>query len=308
MARGTLPYKQNRLQQLRGFYYAAQMGSISKAAERMDLTQPAVSLQIQALEREFHTALFERHGPRIQLTPDGAVLYALASSLVERMDSLHEAFAARREQVAGGVVRIAAGQSTLLYLLPEFVAEFSKRYPQVELKLHAVPGRAGLQMLRDGDVELAVGPLMEAPEDLRYYPLFEYESLLITPRRHPLAGKRSVSLKTLSAYPLILPPRNLTTFRLVDAAFRQQGLAYDVRVEVGGWDVIKRHVELDVGVAVVSSICMTGRERLWSVPMSRYLPKRTYGVVLRRGRFLSAATRRFLEIIAPDVDWETELS
>ena len=73
-----LYYKHNRLQQLRGFCYAVQAGSISKAAERMYLSQPSVSLQIQALERELNVTLFERRGPRIRLTPEGQVLYEKA--------------------------------------------------------------------------------------------------------------------------------------------------------------------------------------------------------------------------------------
>ena len=73
-----LYYKQNRLKQLRAFCYAAQAGSISKAAETLYLSQPSVSLQIQALERELNTTLFERRGPNIRLTPEGAILPALS--------------------------------------------------------------------------------------------------------------------------------------------------------------------------------------------------------------------------------------
>ena len=102
-------YKQNRLQQLRGFCYAAQAGSISKAAERLFLSQPSVSLQIQALEREFKTTLFERRGPKISLTPDGKTLYELAAPLVEEIDTLGDLFAARRGGVETGRLDIAAG-------------------------------------------------------------------------------------------------------------------------------------------------------------------------------------------------------
>ena len=79
MSREHRYYKQNRLQQLRGFCHAARTGSISRAAREMSLTQPSVSLQIQALEREFGTSLFERNGPKIRLTPDGELLTSEAS-------------------------------------------------------------------------------------------------------------------------------------------------------------------------------------------------------------------------------------
>ena len=85
-------YKQNRLKQLRAFCHAVRTLSISKAAERMHLSQPTVSLQIKALERELGTVLFERRGPRIALTPEGGALYELSSPLVEGIDNLPDAF------------------------------------------------------------------------------------------------------------------------------------------------------------------------------------------------------------------------
>src|SRR5450755_1607005 len=96
MARAASRYKQNRLQQLRGFCYAVRHKSISKAAESMLLSQPSVSMQIKALEREFGAQLFERHGPRITLTHDGGRLYELARPLVDAIDGLENAFLSLR--------------------------------------------------------------------------------------------------------------------------------------------------------------------------------------------------------------------
>ena len=90
-------YKQNRLQQLRGFCHAARAKSISKAAHQMLLSQPSVSLQIKALERELGVQLFQRHGPRIFLTFDGQRLLEMASPLVEAIDNLDGTFTALRE-------------------------------------------------------------------------------------------------------------------------------------------------------------------------------------------------------------------
>ena len=102
-------YKQNRLKQLRAFCHAADTGSISEAAERVFLSQPTVSLQVQALERELDTVLFERRGPRIRLTPEGGILFRLARPLVEGMDRLHETFAAYCGNLESGEINIAAG-------------------------------------------------------------------------------------------------------------------------------------------------------------------------------------------------------
>jgi len=290
-------YKQNRLQQLRGFCAAAQTGSISRAAERLFLSQPSVSLQIQALEREFKTTLFERRGPKITLTPDGKLLYDMAARLVEQMDSLHETFSDRRGSVETGRLDIAAGESTILYLLPRFVKQFVEAHPGIELKLHNVTGRDGLAMLRADEVDFAVGSMIDVPEDVDYRPTFTFDPILIAPLDHPLAQRKRVTLKDVAQYPLILPPRHLTTWRVVDQAFQMHNLTYDVQLEAGGWEVIKKYVAMGLGISVVTSICLTGNERLAVIPLDKYFPKRSYGVVLRRGKFLSPQASRFNEIL-----------
>ncbi|MCF7985317.1 MAG: LysR family transcriptional regulator [Thiohalocapsa sp.] len=290
-------YKQNRLKQLRAFCHAARTGSVSAAAEKIFLSQPTVSLQIQALERELDTVLFERRGPKIRLTPEGELLYELAQPLVEGMDKLHETFSVHCGRIDQGTLDIAAGESTILYILPEPVRRFSAQYPGIELRLHNVTGRDGLAMLRADEVDLAVGSMMEVPDDVNYRPVVTYRPTLITPEDHPLANKEDVSLADIAAYGLILPPRHLSTWRLVDLVFRQNNLSYKVTLEAGGWEVIKKYVELGLGISIVTDVCLTGEERLGRASLERYFPRRSYGTVLRRGKFLSPQTKRFQEIL-----------
>jgi len=300
MAVASSRYKQNRLQQLRGFCYAARTKSISKAAQKMLLSQPSVSLQIKALERELGAQLFERRGPRIILTHDGQRLYELARPLVEAIDGLDEAFSALRESPDRGTVNIAAGGSTIQYLLPPFVEKYTREHPQVDVRLHNVTGKAGLELLRDGEVDFAVGPMLETPPDIEFHPLVTYEPMLITRRDHPLAAKKNVTLKDIAQYPLILPPKSLSTHRFVESVFAEHALDHDVKLEVGGYDVIKRYVELGLGISIVMSHCLSGADHLHAVSLRRYFPSRTYGVVLRKGKELSPAADRFVEMLRAD--------
>lgn len=302
MARSSnrLYYKQNRLKQLRAFCCAAQTGSVSKAAERLYLSQPSVSLQIQALERELKVTLFERRGPKIHLTPDGRNLYELAQPLVHGIDALAETFAAESGHITSGELSIAAGESTLLYLLPNLVKRFAEEYPGIRIKLQNVTGRDGLALLRADEVDLAVGSMIDTPDDINYRPIFTYDPMLITPLDHPLAHKKLVKLEDVSPYGLILPPRHLSTWRVVDTVFNQHQVDYRVTLEAGGWEVVKKYVELGLGISIVTSICLTGNERLVAIPLDRYFPKRSYGVVLRRGKFLTPQARLFIEMMDPD--------
>lgn len=297
MAERTVRYKHNRLQQLRGFCFAAREGSISKAAERMYLSQPSVSLQIQALERELDTTLFDRNGPKIELTHDGEMLYELAQPLVDGFNSLEENFQARRNHIERGRLEIAAGGSTIQYVLPPYVDRFVHEHPGIDLKLRNVTGREGLELLRAGEVDFCVGPMLDIPEDIKFHPIVDYEPMLITPKGHPLAQRKRILPRHISKYPLILPPRHLSTWRQVEFVFAQERLNYEVKLEVGGWEVIKKYVELGMGVSIVMSICIQGNENLEVIPVGEHFPKRTYGVVWRKGKQLSPQARGFIRMM-----------
>ena len=300
MSRRPAYYSQNRLQQLRGFVFTAELGSISKAAEHMELTQPSVSLQIQALEKELGAMLFERKGRRIMLTPAGKQLLGIAAPLVRGIENLKVDFEAHCEDLESGELNIAAGESTLLYLLPDFVARYGRQYPQVRLHFHNVTGREGLEMLRNDDVDFAVGPMQDVPDDIRFVSGFSYPNYLITPLDHPLSYVENITLKEIAAHDLILPPRHLTTWRLIETAFRNEGLAMNVKLEAGGWEVIKRYVELGIGVSIVPGICLKPWDRLFRIGLRDSIPERSYGVVMRRGRFLSPQAKRFITLLQPD--------
>ena len=241
--------------------------------------------------------LFERRGPKIKLTPEGDLLYQLAQPLVEGMDKLHETFAAQSGRVDQGILNIAAGESTILYILPEPVRRFTAQFPGIELKLHNVTGRDGLAMLRADEADLAIGSMLKVPDDITYRPVVTFFPKLITPKNHPLAEKESVTLEDIAPYGLILPPRHLSTWRIVDLVFRQHSIDYDVTLEAGGWEVIKKYVELGMGISIVTDVCLTGEDNLACIPLVEFFPKRSYGIVLRRGKFLSPQAKRFLDVV-----------
>jgi len=289
------------MRQLRAFCHTAQTNSVSKAAERLRLSQPTVSLQIQALEKDLGTLLFERSGPKIRLTPAGALLQEMAEPLVDGFARLADHFAARLGEVGAGPLDIAAGEATLLYVLPEAVKRFSELYPQIEVRLHNVTGRDGMALLRADEVDFAVGSMIDVPDDLTYHPVRDYEPVLIAAAEHPLAALERPTLADIGPYGLILPPRHLSTWGTIDVVFQQHQVPYTVVLEAGGWEVIKRYVEIGTGISVVTSVCLRGDEHLTVRPMNAWFPTRSYGVVIRRGKFLSPQAERFLELMDADI-------
>jgi len=301
VAKPRFYYKGDRLKPLRAFCQAARLGSVSRAAEALFLSQPAVSLQLQALERELGLPLFERIGRRLTLTHEGAALYELARPLIEGLDGLEGELRNRLKGLEGGELHVAAGSSTILYLLPPLVQAFRASHPEVQLVLHNVTGKDGLALLRSDAVDLAVGSMLDVPTDLSYAPVYSFDPMLIMAKGHPLAAKTSLKLEDLSPHGLILPPKRLTTWRLVDLVFQQRRVPYTVALEVGGWEVIKQYVAMGLGISIVTGICLTDadRERLDVRDLREYFPPRSYGVVVRKGKFLSPQARAFSDLVKP---------
>lgn len=263
----------------------------------MCLSQPAVSQQIQSLESELGVSLFQRRGTHIELTHDGELLLEMARSLIEELENLDVQFKLRRSEIDEGHIEVAAGMSTSLYLLPRYVEAFHQAHPRIEVRLQSVTGLEGLERLRTGLADLAVGPMNQAPADIEFHPMVSYEAVVITCLGHPLAHQKRLTLAEICRYPLILPPRNLSTWPMVDSTFKQNGLSYNVAMEAGGWEVIKKYVELGLGISIIISIGITGNERLEVIPAGEFFPGRVYGVVLRKGRVLTPQAKRFVSML-----------
>ena len=263
----------------------------------MFLSQPSITLHIQALERELGVTLFERRGPHLKVTPSGESLYTLAGPLVDGIDGLPQNFAAHQGLLESGDLNIGAGESTILYILPEAVRRFVSAHPQIKLRINNVTGRDGLKMLRADEIDFAVGSMLDVPDDITYQPVVTFDPVLITPLGHPLSQLPNVTLEDVSHYGMILPPSHLSTWRIVKYVFQQNNLTFTVKLEAGGWEVIKKYVELGMGISIVTDICLTGQEKLVRIPLNQYFPQRGYGLVLRKGKFLSPQAQRFVEIL-----------
>jgi DNA-binding transcriptional LysR family regulator len=296
---GNTYYKQNHLKKLRAFCQTAKLGSMTKAAESLFASQPTISLQIHALEEEMDTRLFERSGPKLTLTTEGSILYDLCLPHVQGIDRLKETFDAHCGNLTSGELNIAAGESTILYILPKPVRLFTEQYPAIKLRLSNETGRDGMELLRNDKVDFAVGSMLEVPADLIYDPIVTYNPVIITPLDHPLAKIEKVTIKDIGKYGLILPPRHLSTWHIVKMVFAQNNVNFEVTLEAGGWEVIKRYVSLGQGISIVTDVCITedDRKRLKIIPIGQYFPKRSYGIVTRNGKFLSAPSQRFIEIM-----------
>ncbi|HLR86855.1 MAG TPA: LysR family transcriptional regulator [Wenzhouxiangella sp.] len=296
-------YKGNLLKHLRAFIQTARSGSVSAAAERLYLSQPSVSQQIRALEDGLGRKLFERRGPRLQLTPAGKVLLEMSRPLVEKMDALPAEFQQRHSTLDRGEIRVGAGELAMQHLMPALLARFRKQHPGIIVQLDEFIGQRGISRLREDNLDFAVDSMLDIPDGIEYRPLWRFGPALIMRPDHPLARRSSIELADISPHGLVLPPRNQRAHQLVDFVFKQNALPFRVNLEVGGWEVIKRFVALGMGISIVSSLCLTedDRKRFVVRDLGRYFPVRSCGVILRRGAYMSPQASRFISMMSPDL-------
>ncbi|MGB1800565.1 MAG: LysR substrate-binding domain-containing protein [Gammaproteobacteria bacterium] len=292
-------YKQNRLKQLRAFCYAAQFKSMSRAAEKMFLSQPAISLLIQSLEKDLEQKLFVRKGPRIELTAEGSTLFEMSLPLVEGLETLPENFEEKCKNSIIGNLNIAAVEAIILYTLPDIIKRYTESFPHIHIKLNNGSAANGVEKVRNGEVDFAIGSTLNVPDDVLYIPIYTFEPVLITPIGHPLLKNKNLNMHDISQYGLILSPQHMSTWQMVDLVFKQNNVDYKVKLEAGGWEVLKKYVENGLGISIVTDICLSGDEKLERMPLNKYFPKRTYGLFLRKGKVLSPAAREFIHCIDP---------
>ena len=293
------PGRGDRLKQLRAFCHAARLGSITRAAEYIFSSQPAVSQQVRALEDELALILFDRRGPRIALTPAGERLYEMAMPVVVGMDRLPDTFAEQYRGEISGDFQIAAGRATAAYVVPRYLKEFRGEYPGIRVNVRTGTGVERLNWLRAYEVDIAFGALDVVPPDLDFHLVFASRNFLITPVDHPLAGRDDVDIREAGRHPAVVHRGNRHVQRVAELILSQHGVNLNIAVELDGWNVIKRYVAAGVGISVVPELCLTERDRLWRTPFDRYFPNRRYGVIMRRNERPSLAAERFVRIMDP---------
>ena len=248
--------RRHRLRQLRAFCHVARLGSISKAAKRVYSSQPAVSVQIRALEEELAVSLVERNGPNITLTSAGRDFYRLALPLVEDIDRLPDTFAEQYHRVVVDI-HVAAGETAATVLLPRYLKKFSERHPDTRVYVRTGTGRDCLEWLRSFEVDLVIAAMDVEPPDLRHYPILAANQVIITPEDHPLAGSESATLQDLGAYPVVRHTVGTHLRQFGEILLQQHRIPVRVGAEIDGWG---RH----------QGLCRSGfRDRGCPRPLSR---------------------------------------
>ncbi|PMS16364.1 LysR family transcriptional regulator [Trinickia dabaoshanensis] len=247
--------------QLITFAAVAERLNISRAAEALHLSQPAVSGQLRQLQEEFGEPLYRRDGRGVRLTPSGA---QLAEYALKVRDAFHQAQAYRDalRGVGRGTLRIGASTTIASYLLPYLIAEFQRRYPEVEIQ--TAGGNTGEIVASLGALDIAMieGPVgTDLPEGTGVRMWREDSVVAIVPRGHPLAERAvhegaNPTLADVGRYPIVMREEGSGVRQFVEQSYEAAGLAMQVALNVAGVEGVKEAVRAGMGVGFVSAMSM----------------------------------------------------
>jgi len=281
------------------FHAVAQAGGISRGAERLHVSQPAVSKQIKELEDALGIHLLERLPRGSRLTDGGKLL----AQYVQRMAVVEEETARAIEEFRGlKRGRLAVGASTTIgaYLLPQVFGEFHRQHPDIELQLEIANTETIQNQLMEGSIEVGLTEgLMEA-EHLDSEVFHEDELVAIAPRGHPLLKQKRITARELCREPFILREAGSGTRAVVERALGKRGLTVKPVLSLASPEAIKRAVIAGVGVAIVSRLAISCELQIGSlavIPVKDLVIRRPLHLQKLRSKNPSPAVSQFLRLL-----------
>jgi len=284
-----------------GFYHVAKAGSFTKAAELTFRTQSALTQQIKSLEEELGCQLLERIGKRrLLLTPLGERLFLFCEAVLTKYEALLEEL----NEIKGlqkGRLRIAAPYTTLYHLLTEVLKTYRERFPWVEVSLFDRSQQSVVELIKNGDVDFGIVLEKKVLASLSKIRWKKVESYLLTPKGHPLAQKKRVTVEQISRYPLILPPKTVeyTGRSRLEELFQKNNLEYHLVMESSNVELSSLYVEMGLGITfatLIKDLPALKQRNLEFIPLNHYFEPEYIAVAFRKDKVLTSYQNAFLSI------------
>jgi DNA-binding transcriptional LysR family regulator len=297
------------LDQLRILKAIAAEGSFKRAADSLYVSQPAVSLQVQNLERQLDVPLFDRGGRRAQLTEAGHLLLEYGDRILALCQETCRAIE-DLQNLQGGTLIIGASQTTGTYLMPKLIGVFRHVYPDVAVQLHVHSTRRTCWSVVNGQVDLAIigGEVpLELQSSLEIAPYAEDELALVLPVFHPLAQKDTVQREDLYRLGFITLDAQSTIRKVIDQILVRGNIdprLLKVEMELNSIEAIKNAVQSGLGAAFISVSAIEKELKLGAlkrVNIENVVIKRTLSLILNPNRYRSKASEIFITKILPQL-------
>lgn len=290
------------IHRLEVFCKLVELGSFTKAAEAVLLSQPTVSELIRTLEGEVQEKLVDRLGRQVLPTQAGKILYKYARKIIQVRDEATQAIENYKGNLAG---HLYIGASTIpgTYILPQLIGLFKAKNPSIQVTMKISSSRVVDEGVMSGDVEFGVVGAKWNEAGLEWKKIFSDELVLAVYPNHPWAHKKSVSLKELEKEPIIIRERDSGTQKVMSDILEKNGLDsanLNVIAEMGSTEAVKQSVKAQIGVAILSRQAITedlSHSLLVEVPIKGVQFSRPFYLIKRKKRNLSPICLVFLDFL-----------
>ena len=285
------------LDHLRAFISVTEQGSFSRAAERLFITQPAVSKRIASLESELDTHLFDRIGHTITLTEAGKALLPRARRIIMEVEDSKRAVANLTGAIAGPL-HIGTSHHIGLHRLPPVLRRYTREHPQVQLNIQFMDSEEVCHAVLHGELEMGIVTLPLSPDpNLRLLPVWHDPLVIVAHCDHPLLSGKKVLARDLSQYSAILPATGTFTREVLEQTLKPMAIDLNVGMSTNYLETIKMLVSVGLGWSVLPQSMLD--DDVCLVPVSNLNMERTLGIVFHTERTLSNPAQALISTLLP---------
>ena len=281
--------------------------NVSSAAEELYTSQPGVSHQIKLLEDELDIQIFERSGKKLTaISPAGHAILEHVTNLLNSARNIKQA-AREFSKNNRGSLTIATTHTQAQFILPPILQRFSRKYPQIELRVHQGNPRSMCKLAANNQVDFVIASeAIDDRSELVTIPAYRWNRFIVVPPNHELARAREITLEKLASYPILTYMLGLTGRSQLDKTFQEANLEPRVAFTATDSDVIKTYVRMGLGAGIVAEMaCRDDDSDLTYIDASHLFPDSVIKIGFRHSRHISAFQYDFLHMFAPYLEMET---
>ncbi len=285
--------------QLRTFHYAAKHLSFTDAANRLFVTQPAVTAQVKALEEGCNLKLFRKKGRQVHLTEEGKTLFNYTQKIFRYEKEIENVIDDMKE-LKRGVLRIGSTKTYARYFMPSLLTSFHKDYPHIKIHLDEGSSLDMINSLLEFKNEVAVIAKATESPDVTFIPLSQEELVIIVSANHPLTAKKNVSPQELAKEPLIMKETGSGTRKRVNMFFKQHHCTPNVLMETSNNEFIKQLVQKGEGISMLVNACVAAEieeGKLATIPLKGQQIYLDVSFAYLKKQPLSAPARAFERVL-----------
>ena len=289
-----------QINQITAFLAVAELESFSLAAERLHITQPAVSKRIRQLETNIRVELFDRIGKRSILTPNGKAFKPHAERILQELQSYRSSLS-RQQQTPSGSLSFATSHHIGLHRLPQVLRDFKIRYPQVDLDLHFMDSEDACAAIANNELELAIVTLPELADDkLECEAVWIDDLVVVMAADHELASLQDIEPDQLLEHTSILPSQGTFTRKIINSLFAGSKDRLNIVLETNYLETIKVMVSANLGWSILPQSMVD--PSLTSHRLHGLDAHRPLGIVTRKKRTLSLGSSAMIELLRSSRD------